>query len=46
MDPNSEWLQKHLVEYRSNKNDMYESIEELDDIGLEKVGLPLAKMRG
>ena len=30
MDPNSEWLQKRLVEYRSNENDMYESIEELD----------------
>ena len=32
MDPNEEWLQKRLVEYRSNENDMYESIEELDDM--------------
>ena len=36
MDPNSEWLQKRLVEYRSNENDMYESIEELDD--MDKLG--------
>ena len=32
MDPNEEWLQKRLVEYCSNKNDMYESIEELSDM--------------
>ena len=32
MDPNLEWLQKRLVEYPSNENDMYESIEELDDM--------------
>ena len=36
MDPNSEWLQKRLVEYWSNENDMYESIEELDD--MDKLG--------
>ena len=36
MDPNSEWLQKRLVEYRSDENDMYESIEELDD--MDKLG--------
>ena len=36
MDPNEEWLQKRLVEYRSNENDMYESIEELDD--MDKLG--------
>ena len=36
MDPNTEWLQKRLVEYRSNENDMYESIEELDD--MDKLG--------
>ena len=36
MDSNSEWLQKRLVEYRSNENDMYESIEELDD--MDKLG--------
>ena len=32
MDPNEEWLQKHLVDYRSDENDMYESIEELEDM--------------
>ena len=36
MDPNEEWLQKRLVEYRSSENDMYESIEELDD--MDKLG--------
>ena len=36
MDSNSEWLQKRLAEYRSNGNDMYESIEELDD--MDKLG--------
>ena len=36
MDSNSEWLQKRLEEYRSNENDMYESIEELDD--MDKLG--------
>ena len=36
MDPNEEWLQKHLVDYRSDKNDMFESIEELDD--MDKLG--------
>ena len=36
MDPNSKWLQKHLVKYRSNENDMYESIKELDD--MDKLG--------
>ena len=36
MDPNEEWLQKRLVEYRSNKNDTYESIEELED--MDKLG--------
>jgi hypothetical protein len=36
IDPNEEWLQKRLVEYRSNENDMYESIEELD--GMNKLG--------
>ena len=36
MDSKEEWLQKRLVEYRSNENDMYESIEELDD--MDKLG--------
>ena len=36
MDPNEEWLQKWLVEYRFNENDMYESIEEMDD--MDKLG--------
>ena len=36
MDANSEWLQKRHAEYRSNGNDMYESIEELDD--MDKLG--------
>ena len=36
MDSSSEWLQKLLVKYRSNANDMYESIEELDD--MDKLG--------
>jgi hypothetical protein len=36
MDPNEEWLQKRLVQYRSSENDMYESIEELDD--MDKLG--------
>ena len=36
MDPNSEWLQKRLVKYWSSENDMYESIEELDD--MDKLG--------
>ena len=36
MDPNEDWLQKRRVEYRSNKNNMYESIEELDD--MDKLG--------
>ena len=36
MDPNSKWLQKRLVKYRSSENDMYESIEELDD--MDKLG--------
>src|SRR3989337_4047711 len=36
MDSNSDWLQKRLIEYWSNENDMYESIEELDD--MDKLG--------
>ena len=36
MDPSSEWLQKRLAKYRSSENDMYESIEELDD--MDKLG--------
>ena len=36
MDPNDLWLQKRLEEYRANRNDMYESIEELDD--MDKLG--------
>ena len=36
MDPNSEWLQKRLVKYQSSEDDMYESIEELDD--MDKLG--------
>ena len=36
MDSSSEWLQKRLVKYRSSENDMYESIEELDD--MDKLG--------
>ena len=36
MDSSSEWLQKRLVKYRSNENDVYESIEELDD--MDKLG--------
>src|SRR3954463_3854115 len=36
MDSNSEWLQKRLEEYRSNGNDIFESIEELEDI--DKLG--------
>ena len=36
MDSNSEWLQKRLEEYRSNGNDIFESIEELED--MDKLG--------
>ena len=36
MDPNSKWLQKRLVKYWSSENDIYESIEELDD--MDKLG--------
>ena len=36
MDSSSEWLQKRLVKYRSSEDDMYESIEELDD--MDKLG--------
>ena len=36
MDPNDLWLKKRLKEYRANQNDMYESIEELDD--MDKLG--------
>ena len=36
MDPNEQWLQKRLVDYRSDKNDMFESIEELVD--MDKLG--------
>src|SRR3954466_9690709 len=36
MDSNYEWLQKRLEEYRSNGNDIFESIEELDD--MDKLG--------
>ena len=36
MDPSSEWLQKRLAKYRSSEDDMYESIEELDD--MDKLG--------
>jgi len=32
MDPNEEWLQKQLADYRSDENDMYKSIEELEDM--------------
>jgi hypothetical protein len=42
MDPNEEWLQKRLAEYRSNGNDMYESIEELDDMDKLGQGFTLA----
>ena len=42
MDPNSEWLQKRLVKYRSNENDMYESTEELDDMDKLGQGFTLA----
>ena len=36
MDSNPEWLQKRLEEYRSNGNDIFESIEELED--MDKLG--------
>ena len=36
MDPNNEWLQKPLDEYRAGKNNMCEAIEEPDD--MEKLG--------
>ena len=36
MDSSSEWLQKRLVKDRSSEDDMYESIEELDD--MDKLG--------
>ena len=36
MDPNDEWLQKRLEQYHANKDDMYELIEELDD--MDKLG--------
>src|SRR6266498_936132 len=42
MDPNEEWLQKRLVDYRSDKNDMFESIEELDDMDKLGQGFTLA----
>ena len=42
MDPNSEWLQKRLVKYRSNENNMYESIEELDDMDKLRQGFTSA----
>jgi hypothetical protein len=36
MYPNNEWLQKSLEKYWADRNDMYESIEEPDD--LDKLG--------
>ena len=36
MDSNSDWLQKRLEDYRSNGRDMFESIEELEDV--DKLG--------
>ena len=36
MNPNNEWLHKRLEKYRANRNDMYESIVEPDD--MEKLG--------
>ena len=42
MDPNDLWLQKRLEEYRANRNDMYESIEELDDMDKLRQGFKSA----
>src|SRR4051812_38210956 len=36
MDSNSKWLQKRLEDYRYNGNDMFEPIEELED--MDKLG--------
>ena len=36
MDQNDEWLQKRLGKYRAERNDMYEAIEEPDD--MDKLG--------
>src|ERR1041385_2501647 len=36
MDSSSKWLQKRFEDFRSNGNDMFESIEELEDI--DKLG--------
>ena len=36
MDQNDEWLQKRLDKYRAERNDMYEAIEEPDD--MDKLG--------
>jgi hypothetical protein len=36
MASNVEWLQKLVEQYRANKNDMCEAIEEMDD--LDKLG--------
>ena len=36
MEPNLEWLQKRVEHYRSNKNDMFEAIDESED--LDKLG--------
>ena len=42
MDPNNEWMQKRLEEYQSDRNDMCESIEELDDMDKLGQGFTLA----
>ena len=42
MDSNPEWLQKRLEEYRSNGNDIFESIEELEDMDKLGEGFALA----
>jgi hypothetical protein len=36
MTSNVEWLQKHVEHYRAHKNDMFEAIEEMED--LDKLG--------
>ena len=36
MDSNDEWLQRRLDEYQANMNDMFEAIEESEE--LEKLG--------
>ena len=36
MDPNGQWLQRHLDKYQAERNDMCEAIEESDD--MDKLG--------